>query len=144
MTPDQVRIVQESFARVIPVADTASRQFYKKLFVIAPELRPMFNSNMTSQGSMFVSMLSNVVDRLDSPATIIPLVEALAIRHRDYGVVPEHYGPVGAALLYTVANVLGNDFNREIRGAWVEAFSLLANSMIEASSNDVISSPVTG
>lgn len=140
MTPEQVDVVRSSFEVVADRADDAARHFYKKLFSIAPEVRPMFTSDMKAQGRMFVSMLSNVVDRLGRPEEIAPLLEGLAIRHRDYGVRPEHYGPVGAALLYAIAYVHQDEFNREIRGAWVEAFSLLANGMIESAENQVFSS----
>lgn len=142
MTPDQVEIVQRSFEQIAPVAERASHLFYRKLFEIAPEVRPMFNSNMQAQGKMLMSMLATVVSGLDKPETILPAAESLAIRHKDYGVVPEHYGPVGAALLWTISQALGEGFTRDVRGAWVEAYSLLSGVMINAASNDVVASPV--
>ena len=36
MTPEQVRLVQESFAKVAPIADQAAIMFYDRLFELAP------------------------------------------------------------------------------------------------------------
>jgi hypothetical protein len=39
MTPGQVKLVQQSFAKVAPIADKAADLFYDRLFTIAPEVR---------------------------------------------------------------------------------------------------------
>jgi hypothetical protein len=36
MTPEQVTLVQESFAKVAPIADQAAIMFYDRLFELAP------------------------------------------------------------------------------------------------------------
>jgi hypothetical protein len=36
MTPEQVALVQESFAKVAPIADQAAIMFYDRLFELAP------------------------------------------------------------------------------------------------------------
>ncbi len=39
MTPDQVKLVQESFAKVAPISETAAVLFYDRLFEIAPSVK---------------------------------------------------------------------------------------------------------
>ena len=39
MTPDQVKIVQDSFAKVAPIADQAATMFYDRLFEVAPSVK---------------------------------------------------------------------------------------------------------
>jgi hypothetical protein len=39
MTPDQVKLVQQSFAKVVPISDQAAVIFYDRLFEIAPSVR---------------------------------------------------------------------------------------------------------
>ena len=56
----------------------------------------------------------------------------LARRHVAYGVRPEHYQPVGAALLWTLEQGLGDQFTEETRAAWTHAYGTLAEVMIEA------------
>jgi hypothetical protein len=43
MTSEQIKLVQESFAKVVPIADGAASLFYARLFEIAPEVKPLFH-----------------------------------------------------------------------------------------------------
>ena len=49
MTPSQVDLVQQSFAKVAPISEQAAQLFYGRLFEIAPEVKPMFPGDMTEQ-----------------------------------------------------------------------------------------------
>mmetsp|Transcript_28515 Transcript_28515/g.53542 ORF Transcript_28515/g.53542 Transcript_28515/m.53542 type:complete len:85 (+) Transcript_28515:556-810(+) len=49
MTPDQITLVQESFEKVLPVADHISDLFYDRLFATAPEIRPLFSDDLADQ-----------------------------------------------------------------------------------------------
>jgi hypothetical protein len=42
MTPEQVKLIQQSFAQVAPIADKAAEIFYGRLFEVAPAVRSMF------------------------------------------------------------------------------------------------------
>ena len=45
----QIELVQSSFARVEPIADTAAALFYTRLFELDPSLRLMFKGNWSSR-----------------------------------------------------------------------------------------------
>jgi nitric oxide dioxygenase len=60
------------------------------------------------------------------------MVRDLGRRHAHYGVEPEHYATVGAALIWTLEQGLGPDFTLATRRAWIAAYSLLAWTMIAA------------
>src|SRR5262245_2973628 len=47
MTPEQVTYVQDSFAKVQPIAGQAADMFYDRLFEIAPEVRALFPGDLT-------------------------------------------------------------------------------------------------
>jgi hemoglobin-like flavoprotein len=130
MTPDQVKQIQTSFAKVAPIADTAAGLFYTRLFEIAPEVKPLFRGDMTEQGRKLMKTLTVVVNGLGNLETILPAASALAKNHVAYGVKPSHYTPVGEALLWTLERGLGSDWTPELRGAWTTAYSTLANFMI--------------
>jgi hemoglobin-like flavoprotein len=51
------------------------------------------------------------------------------VRHVGYGVTDAHYGSVGAALLWTLGQGLGEAFTDEVRDAWAAAYTLLAGVM---------------
>lgn len=132
MTPDQVSLVQQSFQQVKPIADQAAALFYGRLFETAPELRPLFKGDMTEQGRKLIATLAVVVNGLRAPEAILPAAQSLARRHVGYGVLPEHYAPVGAALLWTLEQGLGDGFTPEVETAWTAAYGLLSGVMIDA------------
>lgn len=132
MTPEQVALVQNSFKQVEPISDTAADLFYGRLFEIEPSVRPLFPDDMSEQKKKLMSTLAFVVKSLDQPESILPAVRALGQRHINYGVTDDQYAPVGAALLWTLEQGLGKTWNEEVKEAWTEAYTLLANVMTEA------------
>lgn len=134
MTPEQIDKVQASFAKVVPISDDAGRIFYGRLFNVAPEVRPLFRGDLDEQARKLMMMLGTVVNGLKNLDAIIPAAKALAVRHVAYGVEPAHYAPVGEALLWTLEQGLGDDFDAETRDAWTAAYTTLSGVMIEAAS----------
>ncbi len=132
MTPEQKRLVQTSFPKILP-ANEAAALFYNRLFQLDPSLQPMFKGDMDEQGRKLMDMLRIVVNGLDRLEQLVPAVKRLGERHDTYGVKAEHYATVGAALIWTLEQGLGEDFTDEVREAWIAAYTILANTMLEAS-----------
>ncbi len=132
MTPNDIALVQSSFARIAPISDETGANFYARLFDIAPELRPLFRGDMDEQGRMFMAMLTVAVNGLGAFDFIRPALGELAMRHAGYGVKAEHYGMVGAALICILEQNLGADFTDEVRSAWLSVYRSLSGAMIEA------------
>jgi hemoglobin-like flavoprotein len=132
MTTDQMRLVQESYARVTPIAEIAAALFYERLFELDPKLRQLFRGDMREQGSKLMQMLAVAVRGLDELDAVVPAVQALGRRHAGYGVTSAHYATVGAALLWTLEEGLGSAFTSDVRDAWVTVYGLLASTMQKA------------
>jgi hemoglobin-like flavoprotein len=130
MTPEQVALVQGSFAKVAPIADKAAALFYGRLFEIAPVVRPMFPADMTEQSRKLMTTLAMVVNGLSNLESVLPAASSLAKKHVGYGVKEEHYAPVGEALLWTLEKGLGADWNTETKAAWTAAYGTLSGFMI--------------
>jgi hemoglobin-like flavoprotein len=131
MTPDQIKLVQQSFAQVAPIADTAATIFYERLFEIAPAVKPLFHGDMAEQRRKLMATLAAVVGGLGDIETVLPAASALAKRHVDYGVKPEHYHSVGAALLWTLERGLGENWSADLAAAWSAAYATLSRFMID-------------
>ena len=129
MTPQQIDLVQQSFGRVQPIADAAAELFYNRLFTLDPSLRALFKGDMKQQGRMLMSVLGIAVNGLRNLDTLAPVVRKLGARHVGYGVKNEHYQTVGAALLWTLEQGLGDAFTPDVRDAWATAYELLATVM---------------
>jgi hemoglobin-like flavoprotein len=138
VTPDQVKAIQDSFKLVAPISDQAAAIFYGRLFEIAPAVKPLFRGDMTEQGRKLMATLGVVVNSLGNLEAVLPAASALAKRHVDYGVKAEDYTPVGAALLWTLQQGLGEHWTPQLAEAWGAAYTLLSGYMIgEAYGNRV-------
>lgn len=132
MTPEKIKLVQDSFRQVVPIADKAADIFYDRLFEIAPSVRPMFPVEMSDQKGKLMKTLAVAVQSLHQVDTIVPVIQNLAVKHIDYGVKDEHYGPVGEALLYTLEKGLGDGWSPDVAEAWTETYATVATVMKEA------------
>jgi len=134
MTTQQIHLVKGSWSlfqvmNPVLVGDV----FYSKLFVAAPKIKHMFNVSREEQSKKLVDMLNLIVGRLDRLNELTEEIRQLAIRHTVYGVKPEHYNAVGAALLWMLEQGLGKDWNEEVKGAWTACYTILSQTMIDAS-----------
>lgn len=130
MDDQSIALVQDSFAKVVPIKDAAAEIFYADLFETAPQVQPYFsNADMKKQGAVLMATLGTVVQGLRDLDKIVPVAEQLAVRHVDYGVQPEDYDSVGASLLRTLDKGLGDAFTPEVEQAWTTAYTTLAGVM---------------
>ena len=132
VTPEDVSLVQSSWARVAPISDTAADLFYGKLFELDPTLKALFPEDMTEQKKKLMQTLAVCVNGLSDLGEIVPAVKALGQRHVGYKVKDEHYETVGTALLWTLGQGLGDDFTPETEAAWTGVYTVLATTMKEA------------
>ena len=79
-----------------------------------------------------MTTLGVAVNSLKDLDSILRAIRRLAITHVGYGVKPEHYTPVGEALIWTLERGLGSDFTNEVRDAWLSAYGALSSAMIAA------------
>ena len=132
MTPEKIKLVQESWVKVVPISETAAELFYGKLFELDPSLKSLFKGDMKEQGRKLMAILNTAVNALDKLDTIVPAVQDMGRRHLGYGVKDEHYDTVGEALIWTLDAGLKDDFTEDTKGAWIEVYTLVADTMKEA------------
>lgn len=132
MAPAQIQLVKKSWRMLRNVPpDVVADAFYSKLFLDHPELRRMFPKNMGEQHQKLMDMLSSMVVRLDDFQNFKTEILAMGRRHEGYGVHPKHYAMVGAALLWTLQQGLGNDWNDETAEAWAACYDMIASQMTQ-------------
>jgi hemoglobin-like flavoprotein len=130
MTSEQRRLVRETWLRCQPTLRQAGAQFYERLFALDPAARRLFaGTDMAAQQRKLVGMLTEIVAQLDRPESLVPNVSALGGQHLHYGVKEADYETVGAALLWTIEQGLGDSFTPAVREAWSEAYLLIATLM---------------
>jgi hemoglobin-like flavoprotein len=129
MTPEQISLVRDSFAKVAPIAPAAAAMFYVRLFELYPALRPLFKGDMPEQGRKLMAMIGTAVANLHRLDDIVPAVRDLGRRHGGYGVKSDDYDTVATALLWTLEQGLGADFTPATRDAWTTCYVVLAGEM---------------
>jgi hemoglobin-like flavoprotein len=129
LTPEQKLLVQESFALVAPIADTAGALFYDRLFELDPSLRALFHTDIREQRHKLMQTLAIAVRSLDNLTALVPALHALGRRHVDYGVTDRHFAVVGEALLWTLERGLGEAFTDEVRNAWAAVYAIIVRTM---------------
>ena len=131
MTPKQIDLVQTTFRQVVTNVDEAAGRFYAHLFALAPELRPLFTSNMHHQGDKFLAALAIMIFNLDRewPGGVPPFIQHLGLRHAHHGIPHTAYAVAWQALLQTLAEMLGAQFTPEVEKAWERLFACLTNAM---------------
>ena len=132
MTPEQIQLVQSSWAKVVPISEPAAELFYGKLFELDPEVRSMFKGDMKEQGRKLMAILNTAVNSLTNLGPMISAIQDMGKRHVDYGVKDEHYDTVGTALIWTLGEGLKDDFTEDTKTAWVAVYTLVATTMKEA------------
>ena len=130
MTPDQIKLVQQSFAKVAPISEQAAVMFYDRLFEIAPTVKTMFPAEMGEQRRKLMATLAIVVNGLSNLESVLPAAASLATRHVAYGAKAEHYPVVGSALLWTLEKGLGAGWTKDVADAWTAAYDMLSGFMI--------------
>lgn len=136
MQTHHAALIRRSFDQIAPLAEQAAELFYGKLFAQSPELRPLFIGDMRQQGRRLMEMIGAAVRLLDHPPSLLPVLAQLGRRHAGYGVEPDDYRKVGQALIATLAEGLGDDFDEPTREAWVAMYALVSTTMIAAAAAD--------
>ncbi|XVQ15228.1 globin domain-containing protein [Spirillospora sp. CA-255316] len=135
------RIIKESFTWLEPVADEAIAYFYGRLFAAEPRLRALFPPAMDLQRDRLFHALTAIIWSMDSPGALAEMLGRLGRGHRRYGVLPEHYPAVGAALIATLRRFGGTAWTPETEAAWTAAYRTAAEMMIAAAARDAEHSP---
>ena len=129
MTPQQIKLVKDTWVMVVPIADKAAELFYGRLFELDPSVKSMFKGDMTEQGAKLMKTINIAVEALDDVEPLIPTLKQMGADHAGYGVKDKDYNTVGAALLWTLEQGLGEAFTDEVKNAWGAVYEVLANTM---------------
>lgn len=133
MNTEQITLVRTSFAQIAPNAEAVGLSFYDHLFTLNPGVRRLFHEEIAAQSRKLMTMLGAIVAVLDQPVKLEAMVRGLGERHVRYGVADSHYDDVGAALIQTLRDGLGEAFDEDMESAWATAYALLAERMIAVS-----------
>ena len=124
-----IRYLRDS-AALMPTGDhSPAEEFYRRLFELAPEVRPLFSREIDLQAKKLSEMLAWVIAHLEQPDELVTELRKLGARHGGYGIEINHYAPVGSALIWMFQRTLGDRFTPEMEEAWLEAYAFISCEM---------------
>jgi hemoglobin-like flavoprotein len=124
-----IRHLKESVALLPTEGLAAANEFYKRLFELSPEVRPMFTQDMALQAKKFSDMIAWIIAHMENPAELSRELRELGARHAGYGVKIDHYAPVGSAFIWMFQRTLGDRFTQDMEDAWLEFYAFLSFEM---------------
>jgi len=136
--PDEIERIRITWAQAASDPDRMGQTFYANLFRIDPSTRPLFVGDSDKQARKLSEALTFIIDHLDDGDALIPAARDLARRHVGYGVHAAQYAAVGEALITSLRQMLGLNFDARDEAAWGKAYAVLSSIMIDAAYGDEV------
>ncbi|MFI0485292.1 globin domain-containing protein [Actinomadura sp. 9N215] len=124
--------LKDNFALVAANGVDVAEYFYADLFAREPQLRSMFPAGMSRQYDLLLGALGRIVATVDDHDRLVPFLRDLGRQHHGFGVLADHYAPVGASLLATLAYFSGPDWTDDLEHDWAAAYGLVTKVMTGA------------
>jgi hemoglobin-like flavoprotein len=131
MTPDQRRLVKQTYEPVREMAGPLALLFYGRLFELDPPARRLFHNDLALQGRKLMDTLDLLVASLDDFEAVRGRLSSLGERHRGYGVRSDQYATLVTAFLWALGQALGPDFDAPARDAWRAVLTAVSSAMQE-------------
>lgn len=132
LSAEEIELLRESMQRIAARKEAMADAFYRNLFVVAPETRPLFRIDIEEQTEKVMLALGAVVGRIHAVEAFRPMVTELALRHVEYGVEAGHYASVREALMRTLEEVFGESFEPAVMDVWRKAYDEISGVMVAA------------
>ena len=136
MSPDHLELVASSARRLNDDPDRFGSTFYNRLFELAPETRALFPVDLDEQSGKLVDEIVFLAGAAGDLDRFLADARDLGARHARYGVRPEHFVPVGDALL-TALETARDDWDDEMARAWGSLYRLVSEAMLDGSTADL-------
>ncbi|MEM1344204.1 MAG: hypothetical protein AAGI34_06435 [Pseudomonadota bacterium] len=105
--------------------------FYRRLFTIAPYMKPLFPAQTRTRMLMLRTAMGGVVARLLQPERIAAAAHTLVRRAARLGLRRRDHPPIGEALLFALEARLGARLDARARDAWIIAHASFMRRMAE-------------
>lgn len=132
MLSEKTKMIVKSTYPVLKEHGVAiTTRMYERLFDEYPETKAFFENTRTGQAERLADAVLAYCKNIDNLDTLRASIEAIAKKHVNAKVKPEHYPIVGKVLLAAMQDVLGEGLSQEALGAWKEAYTYLADVFIQ-------------
>jgi hemoglobin-like flavoprotein len=124
MTPEQIQIVRLTIAQAMADRLAVEQEFYRRLFIIAPDLGARFRGQLETETWKLQDTLALGFGALTDLRFLVATLEGLAHRGVARGISDHHFKAIAQALLGAVEWRLGAAFTPHVRSAWIALFTV--------------------
>lgn len=129
LSPEQRLVVLDSIEALRDYAEPFALLFYGKLFELDPSARRLFHIDLAVQGRKLMEMLGSVAESLNDFGPMRSRLAELGRMHASYGVRPEQYETLIAAMMWSLSQALSPNFDAATRDAWRQALTVICAAM---------------
>lgn len=133
LDPEKIALVQASWEEMASGSVQSATLCLINLCATDPTIASLFKKDGIHRSLETMQGITYVVGCLDQPERLKPYLGSLGQLLREHGVNESHQQMVGAALLQTLRQSLGDQFTPVHHEAWAIAYDLIATIMIEES-----------
>jgi hemoglobin-like flavoprotein len=130
MTSEAIGQIKSSYAAVTAKPRQLAARFYDELFAVAPNLRPLFPSDLTLLQGHFEAAIALVVRNLDDMSALRDSLRDLGAQHVHWGARPEDYVIAREALVAAIG-ALSASWDRTLERHWRSAVTAIIVPMLE-------------
>lgn len=131
MNNQTIEIIKATAPVIKEHGEAITTTMYKILFTTHPEAKDLFKNADKDQYKKLAGAVYAYAANIDQLENLSKGIETIALAHVKTNILPEHYPWVGEALLAAIKEVLNEAATDDIINAWSEAYTFLANVLIE-------------
>ena len=131
MNDHTITLVRESFDLLEPISAQVGTAFYANLIRTDPALEHLLRVDMDAEAAKLMRVVSTVVEQLDHPDALTPLLHALGRKLATHGFKDVNYPTFFNALLQTLHEKLGAAYTEEVEQAWQSIYGAVTSTMKE-------------
>ncbi|MBB3226744.1 nitric oxide dioxygenase [Luteibacter sp. Sphag1AF] len=136
LSAEHIAIVKATVPLLEAHGEVLTNHFYRLLLDKHPAMRSMFNNVRQANGEQARALshrLLHYARNIDRMETLGPVISTICSKHVSKYVQPEHYAMVGACLIRTIRDVLGERTATDaLIAAWSAAYAQFASILVGA------------
>ena len=125
--------IQESMQRILQSEDIFGEVFYKTFFARCPEAEAYFKGIDMKRQALSLTMTMTLIEQFytNTYAAVRIYLQYLGMRHHDREIPPELYPKMLDAILESLEEFHGSDWDDNLSRQWHTAISLASQQMLK-------------
>jgi len=128
MTPEQIQLVRLTLAQATNDPVSLGQQFYRRLFILAPDLRVRFDGDIDAESLKLKDALTLAFGALSDMPFLVATLEVMAQRGVARGLSEKHCRAIAQSLLWAVERRVGTAvFTPQVCNAWIALLAVVVS-----------------